>query len=182
MPRPSSAVPVMSMHCSGKEASERAERPRPHDPACDALDVPHTSCAPAVSSHTGNTGIDSACVCTSASATSNAKRGERARDACCVVAATAMIDQAPPLSLAASSARVDRDVSQSHPTNTSSSPITSTLNLLLASSTSSARHSVAYRSRCTGASARSTRDLKPSSCAWGGRASAPSRTDTASAL
>ena len=49
-----------------------------------------------------------------------------------------------------------------------------------ASAMSSARHSAAYRWRCAGASARSARDLKPSSCACGVPTRAPSRTDAAS--
>eukprot|EP00966_Prymnesium_polylepis_P185793 4306801-Prymnesium_polylepis.2 len=153
---------------SGSIASNRAERPSPQGPACVTSHAPDASSAPCVSSHTAGGGATAACACTREMTASRATRA-------CHFGTNAM---AKSRTLAAPPKPVE-GVTDWVPLLTSETM--RTCKALGKGSDFASCHSVAYRCRTTGASTRSTRDLKPSSCACPAPSMRPSQMLTASA-
>ena len=175
MPHVSAIVSGARMLFSGSDTSARAERPMPHAPAYAHF--------PTMSSRTSGMDAEVACACTKASAASSAQSGSPARRAHCGPTAIVIAAPAPPLASSASSFHRVCDGTRSSSKGKAASPSTSAAGRPCAGAgmAASTRHSVAYRWRCAGASDRSARDLKPSSCALDCPSTPPRRTETAAA-
>ena len=151
-----------SRQSTGNDASVRAERAKPHEPACAGRLVP---CAPLVSSRILGAGVVVAGVCTSMSAVSSTNRGKPAKRPCSVAVTTAIEDQLPLCAFAVNSSRLALEDNRSHPPEsplliTSVAPCkpTSVPAAILT-------HSVVYRCFCVCTSALTARIRKPPSCA-----------------
>ena len=101
-----------------------------------------------------------ACACKIASATSSAESDSAAEHSLPVAVVATTTARAPQLTVAARSSRNAFEGKRSHSVSKASRPITSVAPRRH-SAASSERHSVRYRWRCTGASGRKARDLKP---------------------